>query len=92
MDLSITFRKQNWRGGRVAKYTIQYRQLKTENLGTEASLKQMIIDAMRAERVGSQIGLSAKARIIDLDQDESFVILNKITDQLPGTVKYSQGS
>lgn len=65
----------------MAKFSIQYRQLKTDGMGTDPNLKSMLVKAMRENIQDAQVGLSAKARIIDLDQDESFVILNKITDQ-----------
>jgi hypothetical protein len=61
------------------KATIQYRQLKTEGLWDEINLKGMIVDVLR-RRGWSE---SAKARILDLDQDGSIVILNKVS--LPST-------
>lgn len=60
----------------MAKATIQYRQLKTEGLWPEADLKAMVVDVLRRRGWAD----NAKLRIIDLDQDESFVILNKISD------------
>lgn len=63
----------------MAKATIQYRQLKTEGLWPEADLKAMVVDVLRRRGWAD----NAKLRIIDLDQDQSFVILNKISD--PGT-------
>lgn len=62
------------------KFTIQYRYLKTEELPAGANLKRMIVEAMRADRGGQRIGSSARARVLDLDQDNSYVILNKITE------------
>jgi hypothetical protein len=60
----------------VAKATIQYRQLKTEGLWPNVDLKAMVIDVLRRRGWDT----NAKLRIIDLDQDESFVILNKVSD------------
>lgn len=60
----------------MAKATIQYRQLKTEGLWAEADLKAMVVDVLRRRSWAD----NAKLRIIDLDQDQSFVILNKISD------------
>lgn len=56
--------------------TIQYRQLKTENLWAGAELKPMIVDVLQRRGWAT----NAKLRILDLDQDQSFVILNKISD------------
>jgi len=56
--------------------TIQYRQLKTEGLWENIDLKAMLVDVLRRRRWDS----NAKHRILDLDQDHSFVILNKLTD------------
>lgn len=61
------------------KYTIQYRQLKTEGLWAGVSLKAMLVDVLRRQRRGQVIAENAKLRIIDIDQDQSFVILNKIS-------------
>lgn len=60
----------------MAKGTIQYRQLKTDGLWPEVDLKSMLVDVLRRRGWAD----SAKARIIDLDQDQSYVILNKISD------------
>lgn len=43
-------------------------------------MKAMIVSAMRTARAVGRLGDSAKARIIDLDQDGSYVILNKISE------------
>lgn len=56
--------------------TIQYRHLKLDNLGEGADLKAMLVDVLRRRRWDT----NAKQRILDLDQDQSFVILNKLTD------------
>ncbi len=58
----------------MAKTTIQYRQLKTEDLFEGAELKPMIVDVLRRRGWAD----SAKQRILDLDQDGSAVILNKV--------------
>lgn len=60
----------------MAKATIQYRQLKTDGLWPEADLRGMVVDVLRRRGWTD----NAKTRIIDLDQDESYVILNKISD------------
>lgn len=57
-----------------AKATIQYRQLKTFGLPDGAVLKDMLVNGLTNKGWMT----SAKTRIIDLDQDESVVILNKI--------------
>ena len=57
------------------KITIQYRQLKTEGLGDGVDLKAMLVDVLRRRGWAD----NAKLRILDLDQDQSFVILNKIS-------------
>lgn len=59
-----------------AKAAIQYRQLKTFGLPDGAVLTDMLVNGLSRKGWMS----SAKTRIIDLDQDESFVILNKISD------------
>lgn len=56
--------------------TIQYRQLKTENLYDRFELKPMLVDILRRRGWDT----NAKHRILDLDQDQSFVILNKLTN------------
>ena len=60
----------------MAKATIQYRQLKTDGLWPEADLQAMVVDVLRRRGWVD----SAKTRIIDIDQDESYVILNKLSD------------
>lgn len=64
----------------MAKYSIQYRQMKTDNMPNGVILKNAIIDFLRSDIGDGQIGYSAKRRIEDLDQDRSVVILNKITE------------
>lgn len=58
------------------KSTIQYRQLKTEGLWEGVELKPMLIDVLRRRGWDK----NAKHRILDLDQDQSSVILNKVSD------------
>lgn len=60
----------------MAKATIQYRQLKTENLWPGVELQAMVVEVLRRRKWDT----NAKHRIIDLDQDGSFVILNKVSD------------
>lgn len=60
----------------MAKVTIQYRQLKTDDLWKDVDLKSMVVDVLRRR----QWDKNARLRKIDLDQDESFVILNKVSD------------
>lgn len=62
------------------KHTIQYRQLKIEGLWDEFDLKAMIVDVLRRQRRGQVVAENARLRVIDIDQDQSFVILNKISD------------
>ncbi|MCR0980659.1 hypothetical protein [Roseomonas populi] len=57
-------------------FTVQYRQLKTADLGTGIDLKAMLVDVLRRRGWST----NAKLRILDLDQDKSFVILNKLSD------------
>lgn len=57
------------------KFTVQYRQLKTEGLWPEIELKSMLVDVLRRRGWAE----NAKLRIIDIDQDQSFVILNKLS-------------
>jgi hypothetical protein len=64
----------------VAKFTVQYRLLKTEDLPANSVLKNMIVQQLRELHQGKETGLSAKSRIVDIDQDGSVVILNKVTD------------
>ena len=68
----------------MAKTTIQYRQLKTEGLFEGVELKPMLVDVLRRRGWAE----SARQRILDLDQDGSAVILNKVLppDQWDGTV------
>jgi len=60
----------------MVKATVQYRQLKTDNLWPEVNLQAMVVDVLRRRGWAD----NARHRIIDLDQDESFVILNKLPD------------
>jgi hypothetical protein len=58
------------------KFTIQYRQLKIDGLNETVDLQAVLVDVLRRR----QWDANAKLRIIDIDQDQSFVILNKISD------------
>ena len=58
----------------MVKATIQYRQLKTEGLFEGVELKPMLVDVLRRRGWAD----SARQRILDLDQDGSAVILNKV--------------
>lgn len=58
------------------KFTIQYRQLKTAGLFDGVNLQAVLVDVLRRRHWDD----NAKLRIIDIDQDQSFVILNKISD------------
>lgn len=60
----------------MGKATIQYRQLKTENLWDGVELQPMVVDVLRRRGWTD----NARLRIIDLDQDESYVILNKVSN------------
>lgn len=62
--------------------TVQYRYLNTENLPTTTSLQQIFVRAMRVARDTGRVGDNARHRIIDLDQDGTYTILNKISDPL----------
>jgi hypothetical protein len=55
--------------------TIQYRQLKTEGLYEGFELKPMLVDVLRRRGWSD----SARKRIISIDQDGTFVILNKLS-------------
>jgi hypothetical protein len=61
------------------KFSIQYRQLKLDEIDLKGDLKSSIVQSMERNVEGKCVGEHAKLRIIDLDQDKSFVILNKIT-------------
>lgn len=60
----------------MAKATIQYRQLKTEGLWENVELQPMVVDVLRRRGWAD----NARLRIIDLDQEGTFVILNKVSD------------
>jgi hypothetical protein len=62
------------------KFTVQYRQLKVDGLWPNIELKAMLVDVLRRQRRGQVVHENAKLRIIDIDQDNSFVILNKLSD------------
>lgn len=58
----------------MVKATIQYRQLKIDGLWDKIELKPMLVDVLRRRGWADK----AKERVLDLDQDQSFVILNKV--------------
>lgn len=62
------------------KLTIQYRHLKTDGLWEGVDLKAMLVDVLRRQRRGQVVAENAKLQVIDIDQDLSFVILNKLSD------------
>jgi hypothetical protein len=51
-----------------------------EGLWTNVNLKDALVEVLRQQRGGQAIAQNARLRIIDLDQDNSFVILNKLSD------------
>ena len=55
--------------------TIQYRQLKTDHLWEGVELKPLLVDVLRRRGWAD----NARLRVLDLDQDQSFVILNKVS-------------
>jgi len=59
----------------MGKTTVQYRQLKTEGLWETVELKPMLVDVLRRRSWDT----NAKNRKLDLDQDNSIVILNKVS-------------
>ncbi|MCV2449512.1 hypothetical protein [Paracoccus sp. DMF] len=61
------------------KATVQYRELKTEGPLKGMELKDMLVDVLRRRGEHHTVGENARLRIIDLDQDGSFVILNKVS-------------
>ena len=65
------------------KATVQYRDLKTEGPLQGMELKDMLVDVLRRRGEHHALGENARLRIIDLDQDGSYVILNKVSP--PGT-------
>jgi hypothetical protein len=76
----VAVNNPNWEFVMAKKHTIQYRQLKTEGLWDGFDLKAMLVDVLRRQRRGQVVAENAKLRVIDIDQDQSFVILNKISD------------
>ena len=61
------------------KFTIQYRQLKSEGLPKDFILKDAIVASLHCKKEKQFVYENARLRIIDLDQDKSFVILNKLS-------------
>lgn len=75
------------------KVTVQYRQVKLDDLDPGFNLKDILVDVLkRRTGEGSDYASKARHRIIDLDQDGSYVILNKIAtpDIWAGPVFYGQ--
>lgn len=61
------------------KVTVQYRELKTEGPLQGTELKDILVDVLRRRGEHHTFGENARLRIIDLDQDGSYVILNKVS-------------
>lgn len=61
------------------KVTVQYRELKAEGPLQGMELKDMLVDVLRRRGESHVLGENARLRIIDLDQDGSYVILNKVS-------------
>lgn len=61
------------------KKTVQYRELKTEGAFEGMDLKAVLVDVLKRRGEHQALGENAKLRVIDLDQDGSFVILNKVS-------------
>lgn len=64
-------------------FTVQYRYVKLDGLWETFSLKSMVVDILRRTPKGGGEKLLSMARLRkkDLDQDGSFVLLNKISDE-----------
>jgi hypothetical protein len=61
--------------------SIQYRYLNTEDLWDGIHLKDMIVDVLkRSGKRGAKLYEDVSERKIDLDQDGSYVVLNKLSD------------
>jgi len=59
--------------------TVQYRQLKTDLDETGANLKDLLVDVLsRTRKEGAPLSESASSRIVDLDDDGTVVVLNKL--------------
>ncbi|WP_417837914.1 hypothetical protein [Tritonibacter scottomollicae] len=74
------------------KATVQYRELKTDGPLKGMELKDMLVDVLRRRGEHHAFGENARLRIIDLDQDGSYVILNKVSppDTWDGSVLCGQ--
>lgn len=59
--------------------SVQYRYLKTDGLPAAFDLKRAIVSCLQLPVEGSPAGTQARLRKISLDQDGSFVVLNKVT-------------
>lgn len=66
----------------LKRTTIQYRYLNKENLWDGVNLKDVVVDILqRSSGSGpSKLYEDVSARKVDLDQDGSFVVLNKLSD------------
>jgi hypothetical protein len=62
------------------KATIQYRELKTEGPMVGMELKNMLVEVLKRRGEHHAVGENARLRVIDLDQDGSYVVLNKVSD------------
>lgn len=63
--------------------TIQYRYVNLDRLWEGFHLKDMVVDVLRRAPTGGGTAISSLARLRkkDLDQDGSFVLLNKLSDE-----------
>lgn len=61
------------------KATVQYRELKTDGPLAGMDLKSMLVDVLRRRGEHHLIGENARLRVIDLDQDGTYVVLNKVS-------------
>lgn len=63
--------------------TVQYRYVKTADLGDTFDLKAVVVDVLRRAPPDSDQPIStfARLRVKDLDQDGSFVLLNKLASE-----------
>lgn len=64
--------------------TVQYRYVNLDRLWEKFHLKDMVVDILRRTPSGGTAALSSMARLRkkDLDQDGSFVVLNKLSDEV----------
>lgn len=63
------------------KCTVQYRYMKPETYHGDRNLQSALAEALnQPDATGAVRAENARLRVIDLDQDENFVILNKLSD------------